>query len=182
MNLRDLAKQEFNELDSKKELTDREKIIREALSHIGYTEQENNDNMFGHYFEFNNVAWCGFFCNYCYWVGAAISLPSTNKGRKGLAYVPKAMQIFKDNDCLTDKPEAGDLVIFDFPNGVKGDHIGIFHQWKDSNSFYAIEGNTSQKGHQSNGGAVEYQLRNKSLVLGYASLEKIKNVMLWVKS
>src|SRR5688572_18444929 len=99
MNLRELAKQEFDILDSKKQLEPRELVIREALSHVGYTEGENNDNMFGHYFDFNNVAWCSLFCDYCYWVGAAISLPNTNKGKRGLAYVPKALQLL--SDCVT---------------------------------------------------------------------------------
>jgi len=178
MDLRDLAKQEFKRLDSKDELTDREKVCKEALSHVGYTEGENNDNMFGHYFDFNNVAWCGFFCNYCYVVGSAIFLPDTNKGKQGLAYVPKAYQMFKDLGCLTDEPKEGDLVIFDFPKGVKGDHIGIFYGEVENNYFYAIEGNTSLKGHQSNGGAVEFQKRSKSLVLGFVSLEKIKELKL----
>lgn len=176
--MRTLAKKEFEALDKLNHLTDREKVIKEALSHVGYTEGENNDNLFGAYYNFNGVPWCGLFCSYCYWIGTAIALPDTNKGMQGLAYVPKAHQMLKELACLTDYPEEGDLVLFEFPGGVKGDHIGIFHKWKDDNNFYAIEGNTSQRGHQSNGGAVEYQLRKKSLVLSFASLEKIKALKL----
>lgn len=175
---RELAKKEFEILDSKKQLEPRELVIHEALKWVGYTEESGNDNIFGAYFHFNSVAWCGLFCTYCYWVGAAIALPDTNKGKDGLAYVPKAFQMLKDLGCLTDNPQAGDLVLFDFPKGVKGDHIGIFHKWNGTEKLYAIEGNTSQKGHQSNGGAAEYQLRHKSLVLGYGSLEKLKALKL----
>lgn len=177
-DLRVLAKQEWKALDDNLHKTPRELVVHEALSHVGYTEGSNNDNMFGDYYSFNNVAWCGLFCTYCYWIGAAIALPNTNKGKKGLAYVPSAHKMLDKLGVLTKEPQIGDLVMFDFPGGVSDDHIGIFHKWIDKDRFYCIEGNTSQKGHQSNGGAVEYQIRNKSLVSCFASLEKIKSLNL----
>lgn len=180
MDLRQLAKKELDLLNAKPHLSDREKVVQEALTHVGYTEEEGNDNIFGAYYHFNSVAWCGLFCTYCYWVGAAVGLPDTNKGKDGLAYIPAAVSMLNKLNCLVAEPIEGDLVMFDFPGGVSADHIGIFHKWTDhtKKAFYAVEGNTSQKGHQSRGGAVEYQIRYVSQVCAYASFDKIKALKL----
>lgn len=179
-----LAKGEFMFLDKLPTLTKREQVLKEAFSHVGYTEEQGNDNMFGSYFEFNKVAWCGFFCNYCYWVGGAIPCPTTNTGKRGLAYVPKALEIFIKNNCITKEPQQGDLVIFDFPGGVNADHIGVFHKYgMTKETFYAIEGNTSFDDHnsQSNGGAVAYKLRNIKFAKAFICLDKINACKFEVK-
>ena len=93
INMTESAKNEFKLLNEKLELSLREKVIREALQWVGTTEQENNDNPFGHYYNFNNVAWCGLFCSYVYWMNGVV-LPNTNKNRKGMAYVPAALTFF----------------------------------------------------------------------------------------
>lgn len=173
------AKIEFDLLNQKSELTFREKILKEAFSHVGYTEGPDNDNIFGHYFNFNGVAWCGLFCSYCAWIGSAIVLVNTNKGRRGMAYVPAALVYYEKKGCLTTDPKPGDLVIMDF-NGNLVDHVGIYHKTENGLHF-CIEGNTAfdEIGSQSHGGAVAYKKRNpKKIKMFFVDLEKAKNLNL----
>ncbi len=137
----------------------RNDIINVAASHIGYTEGANNKNQFGEWYGMNNVAWCAQFVSYCYHF-AGHSLPKIDTDQ-GFHYVPTMYHRAKQNKWITNKPQVGDIVLFDWNLDLKHDHTGIFVRWVTPTTFECIEGNTSgdNKGSQSNGGGVHKRVR-----------------------
>ena len=65
---------------------------------------------------------------------------------------------------VTTKPQAGDLVFFDWNGDKRYDHVGIFVEWVSKTEFTTIEGNTSDT-NQSNGGSVMQKKRRNKNVL-----------------
>jgi hypothetical protein len=68
---------------------------------------------------------------------------------------------------ITNAPEPGDLVCYDWEGNGEFDHIGIFEGWVEGSNkkkFTAIEGNTSIESN-SNGGEVMRRTRDLSCAL-----------------
>jgi len=109
--------------------------------------------------------WCAMF--QCYsWVTAAQNsakeCPSWIRGTY-YAYVPYVVSDAKANRrglSVTNSPQPGDLVCYDWGRDLVPDHIGIFESGNAS-SWVAIEGNTST-GNQSNGGEVMRRQRKST--------------------
>ncbi len=72
---------------------------------------------------------------------------------------------------LTNDPEEGDLVIYDWQHDGVADHVGLFQDWAPGGrrELVAVEGNTSSDaaGDQSNGGEVCRKHRDRSLVKAF---------------
>lgn len=137
-------------------------VLLLAIQQLGYSEQPPDSNMqrYGEWYGMNGVPWCAMFVS---WVFFITGLPL---GRidddKGYRYCPSALAFFKKNNWVTDNPQAGDIVIFDWQLDGKPDHTGIFLQWKasDHQSIITIEGNTAV-GNDSNGGSVMLRVRDR---------------------
>jgi hypothetical protein len=140
----------------------RDKIIELATLEIGYIEEPNNNTKFGKWFGLNFVAWCGIFVSYIYFkAGLGIKGGGYWKGFAGCqTFAVK----FAKKETL--HPQKGDIVLFDWDNNKKYDHVGIFVKWLDSDTFETIEGNTSI-GNNSNGGSVMLRIRNKKIAKFY---------------
>ncbi len=140
------------------------KIVEIAQDEIGYMELPNKKNKYGEWFGLNNVAWCAMFVSYCY--DKAGSPLGTIDYLKGFASVPFALKHFTHTNELTNYPQAGDIVIFDWNRDGNPDHTGIYEQNLGNGIIETIEGNTSD-GNPSNGGCVEKKQRKMTLVEAY---------------
>jgi hypothetical protein len=143
-----------------------QKIIDVAIKEVGQIESPFNSNKtkYGKWFGFDGVAWCGIFCSWVY-AQAGYALPKIGF-TKGFAGCQTAVSHFKKTGEITENPQVGDLVFFDWNNDGRYDHVGIFNGWKSMGSgiFYTIEGNTSTT-NQSNGGQVMNRVRLTTSVL-----------------
>ncbi len=134
-------------------------IITLAQAEIGYSETPVNSNKtkYGKWFGLDGVAWCGIFVS---WLYAKAGFPLGKIGfTKGFAGCQTAVAHFKKTKEVTNFPQPGDIVFFDWNADGRFDHTGIFVRHIDAMNFESIEGNTSLA-NQSNGGTV--MLRKRS--------------------
>lgn len=127
------------------------KIIEIATREIGIVEVPENSNKtkYGEWFGLDGVAWCGMFVS---WVYYHAGLPLGNVGfTKGFAGCQTAYKHFKKE--ITQHPQQGDIVLFDWNGDGRFDHTGIFVRDLGNGKFETIEGNTAI-GNDSNGGKV----------------------------
>jgi cell wall-associated NlpC family hydrolase len=149
--------------------------VNKAIAEIGYTEfpKDTNKTKYGKWFGLDGVAWCGIFVSWCY---DKAGTPLPNIGfTKGFAGCQTAVAYFKKNGLVTDKPEEGDIVFFDWNGDGRYDHTGIFVQWNTDGTFVTVEGNTDKTfvtiegntsiGNDSNGGTVMKRKRKNKNVL-----------------
>lgn len=142
------------------ELTKGQQVVAVAQQEIGVTESPKNSNKtkYGKWFGFDGVAWCGMFCSWAY-AQAGTQLPKIGF-LKGFAGCQTAVAYFKKSKEITNNPQAGDLVFFDWNGDKRYDHVGIFTEWREEGkTFSTIEGNTSFS-NQSNGGEVMSRARS----------------------
>ena len=137
------------------------KIVQVATREIGYSESPKNSNntKYGVWFGLPKLPWCGIFVS---WVYHHAGKPLGNIGfKKGFAGCQSAVAYFKKKKLITDAPEEGDIVFFDWNKDGRYDHTGIFVKWldEDKTKFETIEGNTSLM-NDSNGGSVMIRNRN----------------------
>jgi hypothetical protein len=138
------------------------KIVDIARNEIGTVEFPANSNKtkYGQWFGFDGVAWCGMFVSWCYYYAGQ---PLPNIGfKKGFAGCQTAYGYFKKNNLITNSPQSGDIVLFDWNSDRRFDHTGIFVEWVSETKFKTIEGNTSLN-NDSNGGIVMERVRDKSV-------------------
>ena len=139
-------------------------VIKEAVSHAGYTETGNNVNMFGKWYGMNGAAWCAIFVSYCMNKAGAGALIKGAATAKGTARVSDFMRHAQKRKWAKIAPKdalMGDIVIFDFPGGYETDHVGLIRAASKGKNIYTIEGNTSSgTGSQSNGGGVYKRTRS----------------------
>jgi len=137
------------------------KIVEIARKEIGTVEvpENSNRNKYGKWFGYDGVPWCAEFVSWCYAM-ADEQLPNIGF-KKGFAGCQTGYAYFKKMGWITDKPVAGDIVLFDWNGDGRFDHTGIFVEWITNISFNSIEGNTAV-GNDSNGGKVMLRERNKS--------------------
>lgn len=113
-------------------------------------------------------AWCMVFVLWCY-NAANCKLPVATASCSAL------LNWYKKNqpECIVKTPKSNDIIIYNFG------HTGIYEKPdpKNSNKFYAIEGNTGI-GNDSNGGEVMRRLRTLSQVTAFIrpkELNKLQN-------
>ncbi len=141
-----------------------------ADSQIGYSETGNNSTMYGKWYGLDKQPWCAIFVSWCY-AQAGLSKNIAAQNSKGFASCDAGLKWFAKRNKLVPVGEAqeGDIVFFQFDNDAEPDHVGIVQKnWKRKSTLITIEGNTSDKGSQANGGAVYAKKRAYSLVLGVA--------------
>jgi hypothetical protein len=134
-----------------------QKIVDLATAEIGYKEGVNKDNKFGVWFGLNNVSWCMIFCCKMY---SDAGFPIKGDWGKGFASVPNALKHFTSTGEITNQPQIGDLVIFDWNANGNPDHVGLFVCHNDDGTITTIEGNTSD-GNPSDGGTVQKKTTRK---------------------
>lgn len=137
------------------------KIIEIAMKEVGTKESPPNSNKqkYGEWFGLNSLPWCAMFVSWCY---AQAGKPLPNIGfSKGFAGCQTGFNFFTKKGWITDKPVAGDIVLFDWNNDGRHDHTGLFVEWLRDGVFTSIEGNTSMN-NDSNGGNVMVRTRQKS--------------------
>lgn len=147
-------------IDFLTELAIMPEIVRVAEREIGTKESPPNSNTqkYGEWFGFNHVAWCAIFVS---WVYAHAGRPLQKLGwLKGFASCTNGLSIFRQRNEITNTPQAGSIVFFDWNNDARIDHVGIFVKWisETKGTFETIEGNTSGT-NQSNGGEVQRRTR-----------------------
>jgi hypothetical protein len=133
------------------------KIIEIANKEIGYIETKGNLTKYGKWFGLDGHMWCGMFVSWVYFM-AKNPLPKIGFS-KGFASCQFFYEYAKKNKLIVNDPKAGDIVLFDFNNDKRFDHVGIFEEWLNIKTFNTIEGNTSQK-NQNNGGMVMRKKRS----------------------
>lgn len=142
-------------------------VIIVARREVGYTEEKGNLTKYGKWFGLNGVAWCGIFVSWCYAM-AGVKLPNIGF-KRGFAGCQTAAEYFKAHNMLTTNPTAGDIVFYDWQGDKRYDHTGMFLRQIDTNTFTAIEGNTSTA-NNSNGGSVMIRTRQfKNCIFAHIS-------------
>lgn len=148
-------------------MTDKEDLLRWAVlevaqDEVGTKEEPGNKCRYNRWFfaKDTGAAWCCTFIMWCF-NEAGIPFPKADWLR-GYASVPNLKKARKSE--ITKHPQRGDLVLYEFNGKPEPDHIGIFSHWIiEGKTFYCVEGNTSKKGSQSNGGEVLIQQRDVRL-------------------
>jgi hypothetical protein len=117
------------------------------------------------------VPWCAIFASYCFDVGAHVVLcrgwRGAGVGPRGVAYVPTLAAWLKATGREVERPQPGDLAIFDWDGGLP-DHVGIVVRVA-GDVLHTVEGNTSV-GNDTNGGEV---MRRKRRVAQAASFGRL---------
>lgn len=138
-------------------------MLEVALKELGYAETPDNITKYGAAMGVQGQPWCGSYLNWCAKQAGVLipSVVSTIAGAKK----------FKANKKWFTSPKVGDLVFFDFIDDKKVviQHTGLVIKVGEF-SIVTIEGNTSEKGSQSNGGQVCMKTRKigpHSFVVGY---------------
>lgn len=142
-----------------------ERVIELARSQIGVTENPPDSNLvkyntwyYGHPY---SAPWC---CTFIMWL-----FRSEPNLLKRTASCSDLLRWCKSNKLDVAQPQKGDLVFFNFNNpGVMAQHIGIVERVMGAKDIYSIEGNTSEKGSQDNGGAVLRKHRTGKCIVAYA--------------
>ncbi len=154
-----------------------DRLIQIARGEIGVTENPPNSNnvkyntyYYGHPVSGNAYPWC---CTFIMWLFR--SEPSLVKKT---ASCSELLRWCKSNNLIVTQPQVGDLVFFNFNNpNVMAQHIGIVDKPKGAKDVYSIEGNTSEKGSQDNGGAVLRKHRTGKCIVAYARPKYIKGTI-----
>ena len=134
----------------------REDFCFTAVQEVGTQEKPANSNKVK-YNNNNGQFWLG----YRDWCAKQVGLKIPS-----CVYTPAGVAGFQGKglwwNIASKKPEYGDIVFFDFPNGEKIDHVGIVIEVKDDGTMITVEGNTTadgKTGSQSNGGEVAKKVR-----------------------
>ena len=137
-------------------------VISKAVSHKGYKEGVNNDNIFakeaGHS---NHQPWCATFVVACFKeAGDLLAIPNT-------AYCPTFEAWGKAQKRIIPTAQAirGDLILMDFTKSGQAQHIGIAtHDFdKATQTIQTIEGNTGDI-NQANGDGVYLKSRPLGII------------------
>ncbi|HEY0381116.1 MAG TPA: peptidoglycan-binding protein [Candidatus Elarobacter sp.] len=112
--------------------------------------------------------WCAMFVS---WVlahagfsddgGATLKFPAVAKTTpRGWAYVPYMLNAFRDAGRLSDAPQPGDIVIYEWDGGKKfPDHTGFVESVLGDGTIMALEGNRNDH--------VERVHRDRSVIVGF---------------
>jgi hypothetical protein len=147
-------------------------VVRWALAEVGTTEYPPGSNRVKYWDmvlpEAQGGQWCG-----------AFALAALKAGGMDVSWVTPWQFVYTPTGIAAarragllraDRPMSGDVVWFNFDGEPGPEHVGIVvdgSAWPDS--IETVEGNTSQAGSQTNGGAVLRKHRARSLVIGFAT-------------
>lgn len=147
-------------------------VLTIAKSYVGLTEYPPNSNnvvfntrYYGREVSGDAYKWC------CAYVWAVFTEAGMNI--KKTATCTELGKWFKDNGRWIEpgNQKPGDVVFYKFnSNNRWTNHVGIVDEVVEKNDIYAIEGNTSEKGSQDNGGAVLRKHR-KANIVGYGRMD-----------
>jgi len=146
-----------------------ERVIELARSQIGVTEYPPNSNnviyntwYYGHPVNGSNYAWCCVFIEWLFRSEPDMLLRT--------ASCSALLNWCRQNGMIVDKPQMGDLCFMKFNKDSKypAEHIGMVDKAKAIKDVYNIEGNTSEKGSQDNGGAVLRKHRTGKCIVAFA--------------
>mgnify|MGYP006268620795 CR=1 FL=1 len=139
-----------------------QEIISKAVSHLGYKEGVNNDNIFakevGHA---NHQPWCAtFICAIFKEAGFADLIPNT-----AAVIAFEAWAIAHKFIVPVNQAKRGDLLLFDFDGKKIPEHIGIaIHDYDTATkTIQTIEGNTGAV-NQANGDGVYKKTRQAQFI------------------
>lgn len=129
-----------------------------ATKEIGTVEVPDNKTKYGAFTKHDGQPWCGSFVMWC---AAQVKQQIPN-----CVYTPAGAEGFKGIGTWgapsTTKPQAGDIVFFNF-DGKGIEHVGIVVKDNGDGTVTTIEGNTSPEhkanGSQANGGEVAQRIR-----------------------
>jgi cell wall-associated NlpC family hydrolase len=147
-----------------------QQVVDIANSQIDYAEVGNNSTMYGKWYGLDKQPWCAIFVSWCF-NQAGLGKSVAAQTPKGFASCDAGLKWFAKRNKLVPVGEAqeGDIVFFQFDKDAEPDHVGIVTKnMKRIKTLKTVEGNTSDKGSQSNGGKVYAKKRSYSLVLGVA--------------
>ena len=148
------------------------RVMQIARSQIGVCEKPANSNRqpYGKAYGWNGTFWCAQFVWWCGWIAdnkqtktiakdASAAYIHESTVRIGGSWAMKQTSKLEPRKEYLKKARAGDIVSFDFGamDGIR-DHVGLVDR-VEGNYIICIEGNTSKKGSQSNGGMVCEQRR-----------------------
>lgn len=151
-----------------------DRVIELARSQVGVTEYPPNSNnvLYNTYYYGHPVQdgipkgskypWCVTFIQWLF-----KSEPTT---LMKTASCSTLLNWCRKNGMIVNKPQIGDLCFMKFDDDPRypAGHIGIVDKAKGAKDVYNIEGNTSQKGSQDNGGAVLRKHRTGKCIVAYA--------------
>lgn len=147
------------------------KILELARSQIGITEYPANSNnvkyntaYYGHAVNGKNYAWCAVFV---WWLFKTAGASNLYFGGDKTASCTTLMKYYKAIGRLVTDYKPGDIVFYQFDKDSYADHVGVIEN-TEKDYITAIEGNTSERGSQTNGGAVLRKRRKKSLIYAVA--------------
>ncbi len=148
----------------------RQTIIITAKGEDGTKESPANSNKtkYGVWYGLNGEKWCAIFVSWVYdHAGSPLGFIETAKGYQSCQ---GGYNHWKTTGQLTNDPQIGDIVLYDWNGDGHCDHTGIFDVWTDAGktSFFAWEGNTSVS-NDSDGGIVMRRQRKRNLVRAFAS-------------
>jgi NAD(P)H-hydrate repair Nnr-like enzyme with NAD(P)H-hydrate epimerase domain len=147
----------------------RQNVLATAAAENGITENPpySSKTKYGAWYGLDGVRWCAIFVS---WVFDKAGLPLGKiDSAKGYHYCPSAYNYWRRNNQLTNAPQPGDIVLFDWDGDGWSDHTGIFNQWiKQGETFTAWEGNTSPT-NNSNGGQVLLRTRSVGVVKAFVN-------------
>jgi peptidoglycan hydrolase-like protein with peptidoglycan-binding domain len=154
----------------------RKTIIETAASQNGTKESPANSNKtkYGEWYGLNGVKWCAIFVSWVYdHAGNPLGFIETAKGYQSCQ---GGYNFWKAGKQLTNEPQQGDIVLFDWDGNGHCDHTGIFDSWTDSSktTFLSWEGNTAV-GNNSDGGMVMQRKRSRNMVRAFASPSVLDN-------
>lgn len=153
------------------------RALEVALREKGTNEQPPGSNRVK-YSEWYGITgpWCAMFVTWCL-VQAAEDLRVKTDFSRGVryAYTPYMEADARHRNhgmAVTNDPEPGDLVLYQFDSDSQVDHVGFFIRWQNrsAGTFLAVEGNTSLTSND-NGGEVMIRDRSRSLVRIFIKLD-----------
>ena len=142
-------------------------VLAVAASQLGVRESPANSNRvryntwyYGREVSGSAYPWCMAFVQWCC-AEAGAPLPFKTASCGAL------LRWYREHqpECIVKEPQAGDIVIFDFPGGAATDHTGFFES-ASNGTVTTIDGNTGGAS-DANGGAVLRRTRSKSTVAAY---------------
>jgi hypothetical protein len=147
-----------------------QQLVALALEEAGYTEGAGNANKYGAALDMNGAPWCAL---YVEWVarqagGSLVEHLGIDWSHRG--WTPSWAAAGRAAGRLVSSTiaQAGDLVLFDFPDRVERvQHIGLVTGPANGATLPTVEGNTSADdgGSQSNGGGVHQRRRSHAHVV-----------------
>lgn len=157
----------------------RASIVSTASQFIGRTYDSKNNIIFiTDYYGSEQNKRINYCCMFVWDIYRMCRVPEYFMGGKKSASCTEVLNFYKQyypTHVHTDisRCKQGDLVFYQFDTDSKADHIGIFESQTSNTTFYAIEGNTSNKevGVQYDSGWVMRKNRNINKVMAFVSIE-----------